>query len=395
MHSSSINKIVILTISALCVVSQLYIPIPLTATFHEIFALPTSKVLWIGSAFGFAYASGFLIFGPLSDRFGRRALLVPGLGILGVVTLMIGLVHSFEALLFLRIFQGFVAATFAPAALAYVSEQVSLEKRPLGIALVSMGFMLAGILGQLYASQMNYFFGWHAIFFLSGITYLFLCVITAYFLNEKINIQHKNVEPLMKFYFAMLKHLTNKDLLKAYLCSFVLLLVFVAMYTGLGPYLQKTYNLNAADMFLVRLAAIPAMLIGPFTSIFIKKYGSQSVLVVGFFIAIFGILGEALFNVLWLIVLMSAVFVAGIAISAPALIANISSVATYNRGAAISLYTFILFIGAALGGILANYFLKYGFVSLCFILAVMLLASISFFLFKLIGNNKNAFIING
>jgi predicted MFS family arabinose efflux permease len=383
MHNSSINKIFILAISALCVVSQLYIPIPLMNIFHDIFALPNSKIMWIGSAFGFAYASGFLIFGPLSDRFGRKALLVPGLGSLGVVTLAISFVHSYEIFLLFRILQGFVAATFAPAALAYVSEQVALEKRPLGIALISTGFMLAGILGQIYASQVNYFLGWHAIFFLSGVIYIILCIVTTLFLTEKKDVPHKTIESLMQFYFAMLKHLTNKNLLKAYLCAFVLLLAFVAMYTGLGPYLQNAYHLSAADMFLVRLAGIPGMLIGPFTSIYIKKYGSRSVLMVGFFIAILGILGEASFNILGLIVLMSTFFVAGIAISAPALIANITSIATCGRGAAISLYTFILFVGAALGTILANYLLQYGFASLCWVIAAILLTSISVFLFRI------------
>ena len=33
----------------------------------------------LGTAYGLAYALGFLIFGPLSDCYGRKVVLVPGM----------------------------------------------------------------------------------------------------------------------------------------------------------------------------------------------------------------------------------------------------------------------------------------------------------------------------
>ena len=383
MHKSSSARIFILAISALIVVAQLYIPIPLIGFFANLFAVSPTKAVWVGSAFGFAYAAGFLIFGPLSDRFGRRALLIPGLFALAIISICIGFAHSFDQIIALRIIQGFVAATFAPAALAYISEQLPVEKRALGIALVSTGFMLAGILGQIYASQINFLFGWNWIFWLAGALYILSGLSVTFVLTEQKAGEHKKPEPLLTFFHAMLKHLENLKLVKAYLCAFVLLLGFVAMYTGLGPYLTHTFNLSAADMFLIRLAGIPGMLFGPFTGIFIRKYGNRKVLIVGFLIAIIGVLLEGMLPNLPAIILMSTCFVAGVSISAPALIANISTTSATNRGAAISLYTFILFTGAALGSIMADALMVYGFKTLCLVIMGLLILSIAFFSIQL------------
>lgn len=116
----SIVAIILLSLCALLVVSQLYIPIPLINMFSQYFSVKTSVAIWIGSGFGFAYAAGFLVFGPLSDRFGRKPLLVPGLFLLGLITFLIGFSTHFYSIITLRLLQGFVAATFAPAALAYI-----------------------------------------------------------------------------------------------------------------------------------------------------------------------------------------------------------------------------------------------------------------------------------
>lgn len=51
----------------------------------------------------------------------------------------------------------------------------------------------------------------------------------------------------------------------------------------------------------------------------------------------------------WLLVAASAVFVAGVAVAAPSLIALLGSLAPRRRGAAVSLYSFVLFVGASLG----------------------------------------------
>jgi len=382
MKNSSLLKISILSLSGLFVVAQLYIPIPLVTHFAQIFLISNTQAVWIGSAFGFSYACGFLVFGPLSDKFGRRKLLIPGLFMLAITSILVGFTESFSQMIFLRVIQGFAAATFAPSALAYIGEQLPIENRSTGVAFISTGFMLAGIIGQIFASQVYLLLNWHWIFWITGFFYALLGLSIALYLDEQKD-ENKSTLSLFSFYHAILKHLKNTTLLKAYLCTLTLLFAFVAMYTGFSPYLIQKFDFNSADMFLVRLAGVPGMLLGPFTGRFIKKYGSDKVLIVGFSLAILGIFVEGVSSEISITIAASTCFVAGIAISAPALIAIVSTVAEKNKGAAISLYTFILFIGASLGSIFANSISTHGFMVLCLTIMCVLIISITIFSFSL------------
>jgi MFS family permease len=69
-------QVVPLVALALFVPAQLYLAIPLSPTFGEVFGVDDAAAVWAGSAFAIAYAVGFLVFGPLSDQVGYRPTLI-------------------------------------------------------------------------------------------------------------------------------------------------------------------------------------------------------------------------------------------------------------------------------------------------------------------------------
>lgn len=370
----SIQKLVmaILAITGLCVVAQLYIPIPIMGLFAKNFNISIHQALWITSAFGFAYAVGFLVFGPLSDKYGRKNLLVFGLFGLSISTFLVSLSSSFDMIIGLRALQGFIAATFAPTALSYINEKIDIHIRATSIALMTCGFMLAGIAGQLYAESISYYWSWQAIFWTLSIVYFILGVV-ALWLLEKTD-KAKEIEKLLTIYNHMIKHLRSRTLLPLYIISFFLLFAFVAIYSIFGNYLVTTYHLNSTELFYVRSAAIPGMLVALFIGKYIRQYGARKIIFFGLCFVIIGILGMAMFNNLIVLVAFSIVFVSGVAITAPSVIAEIGQSAQIAKGAAISLYTFILFVGASLGPVFSHEFTS--FFVLCLTLSGCLLLSL-------------------
>ena len=58
--------------SGLIVMSSLYMTIPLIPTFSEAFHISAGEAAWAGSIFSIFFAAGCLLYGPLSERVGRK-----------------------------------------------------------------------------------------------------------------------------------------------------------------------------------------------------------------------------------------------------------------------------------------------------------------------------------
>jgi predicted MFS family arabinose efflux permease len=362
----------ILVWCSLIVVSSLYITLPMVSVFASTFEVTPSAAAWTSSGFSFAYAIGFLIFGPLSDRYGRKQMMLSGLVALIIITPILGFVNSLSTLIVLRAVQGLAAATFGPAVLAYVVEIFPLEKRVTTIGFVSTGFLLAGIAGQVFSSLVSQNLGWPYVFFLLGGLYLLSAILLSV-LVPKGEI-HQTTAGFLAPFKQMAAVLFRKSLFFCYLITVTLLLSFVGMYTALGNYLtQAPFHLNANQILTVRSVGILGMILSPFAGRLVAKFGVKMVLQAGLVLATAGLSIVGFSSNLSTLIVMSVVFVAGISITVPTLISLIGSIAGDARGPAVSLYTFILFIGATLGSIVAMNLLKTGSYTLTFeTLAVLL-----------------------
>lgn len=113
----------LLVLCALAVVSLLYLPLPVLPQLAQAYGLSPASAAASVSAFGLAYAAGFLLFGPLSDRLGRRPLMAAALVALSLLTAALSWAPSGTWLLGLRAAQGLTAAAFPPTVIAYLSER--------------------------------------------------------------------------------------------------------------------------------------------------------------------------------------------------------------------------------------------------------------------------------
>jgi MFS transporter, YNFM family, putative membrane transport protein len=150
----------------LVVLSSMYVTIPLATVLSDIFRKSITQVAWLASSYSICYAIGCLLYGPFSDRYGRKIFLVTSISLLTVITFAIGFVDNFYILLILRGLQGLISAAFAPISLVYAGEMFPAEKRLTAVGFVSSGLLMAGVVGQVYSGLVNEFWGWQAIFFL-------------------------------------------------------------------------------------------------------------------------------------------------------------------------------------------------------------------------------------
>jgi len=361
----------VLVTSALLVLSQLYLAIPLAPIVGEVLGRGGSATAAaLGTTYALAYGLGFLIFGPLSDRYGRKPILVPGMAVLAIVTAGLAAAPSLSVLAVLRTVQGFVAASFSTVALAYIGEALPPRWRSTGIGAMSTAFLSAGILGQVYAQAVADALSHRWVFGLAAPALALAALAMAMILIEPP--RSVDQTSMRQTYRTLRALAVRRDLALVNAGSFPVLLSFVGMYAALGPLLQTQFKLDHTSVLLVRLAGLPAMLLAPFAGSLVGRFGATRVAMVGFLLAAAGLVAEAIsVSVLWALTAASVIFVLGVATIVPSLISLVGSRGRASRAGALAINGLVVFVGASCGPLVAQ--LPISFAALMLILAVLLM----------------------
>lgn len=347
---STINFPLVTTVLSFCafiIVCNVYTMIPIIEELSQFFHTTKLMMSWTTSSFTLCYAIGFLIFGPLSDRFGRWKIMVYGIGTLSLVTLAISFVESVQLLIILRALQGFAAGSFAPVALSFVFDIFPQEKRTVAIAWISTGFLTSGIMGQVFSSWITRTAGWSYVFVFFSMIY-FVSFLAAWRILPNLSPPATNVRFGM-IAKQMVRALFDPGLLKGYLIAFSLFFGFVGMYASLGGYLSQDYGLTDDQILGIRSLGIFGMLLSPLSSSLTKRLGLKKTLSMGLIAADLGLIMEWVSPSLVPLVFSTVLFVAGFSIVIPVMIQVIGVMGGKIRNSAVTLYTFILFVGASFG----------------------------------------------
>jgi len=114
--------------------------------------------------FGFAQ----LIYGPISDRFGRRPVFLWSIALFSVASIACGLAQSIDQLLVARMLQGFFAAAEAVICLAVFKDLFTEKEQVKGFAIYGMAIALAPAIAPVLGGHIHVLFGWEFNFFLTA-----------------------------------------------------------------------------------------------------------------------------------------------------------------------------------------------------------------------------------
>lgn len=351
--------IFILALGGLFVVGQLYLPLPLLGKLQNHYEnIHYSQTLLV-SAFGIAYAFGFLVFGTLADQIGKKKVMVFGLIFLTLCTIYIGFEQNPNLVLIARVLQGFLAASFPPVALAYISSNIQTKFIGLAISAMAFAFLSAVALAQVFVillSANNLQIPEQII----AVFYIFLLVSLVVLLQKDSS---KNKFNLAKF-LIMFKNLPSlffdKKLFKLYLISSTILFIFVGFYLVLMNLLNtQTSNISSLSL---RLWTLPFFLAGFFSNRLIAFFKYTNALkivlslslialllaIVSFYIQVFNLMFIALCILSSAMALLVPILITCVAINAQ----------NEQKTSAVALYTFVLFCGASLSPPVFDFFIQ-------------------------------------
>lgn len=121
---------------------------------------------YVISAYFGGMAAALLIYGPLSDRFGRRGPLLVGLTIYVLAAFAAVFAPTFEILLALRFIQGVGAASTRVIAVSVVRDRFGGRAMAEVMSLIFMTFMVIPVIAPSLGQLMMMFANWHMIFVL-------------------------------------------------------------------------------------------------------------------------------------------------------------------------------------------------------------------------------------
>jgi DHA1 family bicyclomycin/chloramphenicol resistance-like MFS transporter len=154
------------------------------------FGVPASTVQLTLSLFVIGFGGAQLIIGPLSDRFGRRPVLLSGLGLYVAATILCGLAPTIDMLIAGRFLQALGCCSAVMIARAIVRDAYDPQHSVRVIAKASTWLSMAPIFGPILGSYLQVAFGWRAAFAALGI--FSACVMAATFLRLPETNMHKN-----------------------------------------------------------------------------------------------------------------------------------------------------------------------------------------------------------
>lgn len=147
--------------------TDMYLPaIPLLQTLWNE-SLSTINLTLVGFFLG--YCVSLLIYGPLSDKYGRRPLLLIGIGLYIVSSLLSSFVDDALSLIILRVFQGVGSASGSALALAMSKDLFEGDERKSILATVAIVTPLAPMLAPIIGGWIMTYFSWHWIFVTQGV----------------------------------------------------------------------------------------------------------------------------------------------------------------------------------------------------------------------------------
>ncbi len=214
---------------------SLYMLVPALPVLATSFGRDISIAQMTVSLFMVGIACSQIIMGPLSDKFGRRPVLLAGLGLMVVASAACIFAETLPQLIAARFFQALGGATGMVVSRAIIRDLYSRDRVGAMISLVIAVMMVAQMLSPLTGGLLEIAFGWRAIFYVITAASLIIAVAIATALPET---RRDRVEP-GGFRGDVGSLLTSRAFIGYVLCQ-VLASQIIFVFAAGGPYIVVT-----------------------------------------------------------------------------------------------------------------------------------------------------------
>ena len=309
------------------------------------------------SVYLIAFAVSTLLWGPISDRVGRRLVILSSLVIYMAASIGCAYANDINSFLYFRTLQGFAASGGFIASRAMIRDAHDTENAHRAMSQVIMLFAIAPAIAPVLGAWLQDHFGWRSVFWFLTFFGTLLFIMTSFIEEtlEKENQQSLHPKSVIKIYTIITTHRQFIGLVLSISCSFSGLFLYIA---GAPTVIYTFMKLSSSDFGLLFIPIVCSLIIGAFISgRLAHRWTKTRVIVTGFSIMTSGVL----LNILQVTLLKSSiinivgplvVYVFGLSLIIPAITVMCLDYFPKNRGAAASIQGFFqMLVSAIVAGI--------------------------------------------
>ncbi|WP_313043643.1 MFS transporter [Acinetobacter sp.] len=338
-----------LFLAGFAIFSSLYCVQPMMPIFANFFHVSPTHSSFPLSFSTIALAIGLLFTGLISDRFGRKPVMVTALFLAASLSIISSIFPLWEVFLLNRVLIGLSVSGVAAVAMTYIGEEIAQKDIGFAMGLYISGTAIGGMGGRLIAGVLIDYISWQNAMMIIG--FINLCIATAFFLLLPAS-QHFQAYPIRfnRFYESFVKNLVDPKLRILFLQGFILMGCFVSIFNYMSYHLlEEPYQLSQTWIGLISIAYLAGIYSSPRAASWGKRFGRAKVLPSMLIMMLLGLL-IMLIPAFWSVILGLIVFTFAFFAAHSTASSWVSVQSLQYRAVGSSLYLFCYYLGSSILG---------------------------------------------
>lgn len=288
--------------------------------------------------------------GIVSDKFGRKFLIVSALAFMSVPTFLISYASQLYELNLWRFLQGLCVPAMTVVCLAYLSEEFPHHIAKL-TAIYVAGTVLGGFLGRFLLGYLHELVGYQTGFIIMSAVTLFGAMIVQWLLPASQHFAKASAKSVLP---TLSEHSKNPAVIRACLLGACVLFSLVGCFTFINLHLAKSpYFLSPASLGNIFAVYLIGVVITPLSARLIGRIGTRLSIVMAIFLSMAGLF-LTLATPLWLIVVGLCVMSSGVFVTQTATISYMTGRIHTGRSLGLGLYYMTYYAGGSIGAWLSG-----------------------------------------
>ena len=268
-----------LFLAGFAVFSSLYCVQPMMPFLAKFFQVTPTHSSFPLSFSTIALALGLLFAGLISDRFGRKKIMVISLFSTSILLLISSFLPYWEIFLATRMMVGLAVSGVASVAMTYIGEEIAAKDVGFAMGLYISGTAIGGMGGRLISGVLLDYISWQTATMIIGTLNLAIAIIFYLALPAS---KHFNAYPinLNRFIESFKKNLADVKLRLLFAEGFILMGCFVTVFNYMSYHLlEKPFELSQMWIGLISVAYLSGIYSSPRAASWGRKFGRDKVLV--------------------------------------------------------------------------------------------------------------------